>query len=143
MLHNKDFVRHNETYIDISIIKHQSDTLLSFEQQFETMDGLRPLLKETLIVNDNIEIIEEESSPSPFNSSLIEEIYQQDDCIDAQKSNRYIYHIAKTRNDQLYIRIHRNPRLDQGNSCSLLKNCKINVLSLNLICSLSVFICRI
>lgn len=53
------------------------------------------------------------------NASLVEEFYQQDaDCVDghATSANEYIYHVAKTRNGQHYIRVLRNLRLDQGKS---------------------------
>lgn len=55
-------------------------------------------------------------SQSDTYSSLVEEFYQQDeDCTDhATNANEYIYHVAKTRDGQHYIRVLRNLRLDQG-----------------------------
>lgn len=85
------------------------------ELELEAMDRLRSMWNEEILTNSKKENDEMESSVTPFDSSLIEEFYQQDNySIGVSNSNEYIYHVAKSRDGQLYIRVRRNLRLDQG-----------------------------
>lgn len=139
LLQNKDLAIHDDSYIDIPINDNHSlrtvnglvnssmndingwdvsDEEISshFELEFETMERLRSMWGDKASPNIQIANIEEnESSTSLAESNLLEDFYQEDDCsIGTQNSNKYIYHVAK-RNGQLYIRVRRNFRSDQGN----------------------------
>lgn len=96
-----------------------------FELEFEAMGRLRAMWGDSFnqTVNEHAFGQNENENPNTTNndssiSSLVEEFYQQDE-IDFSKNgnmgNEYIYHVAKSRNGQLYIRVRRNLRLDQGN----------------------------
>lgn len=138
LLHNKDLAVQNDTYIDIPINDRRSlhavnglfngsmnddngwnfddeESPSHLELELEAMDRLRSMWNEEMLANSKVENDERDSSPTPFDSSLIEEFYQQDNhSIGVQSSNEYIYHVAKARDGQLYIRVRRNLRLDQG-----------------------------
>lgn len=140
LLQNKDLAIHNETYIDIPIPINDRRSLLSvnglfnssmndthginlydeespshLELELEAMDRLRSMWNEEMLTNEQIKSDERPPSTTPFDSSLVEEFYQQDSSsIGVQSSNEYIYHVAKSRDGQLYIRVRRNLRLDQG-----------------------------
>lgn len=70
------------------------------------MDRLQLVLNERYSVTENIKNNLNDPSPTPFESSLVEDIYQQDDSIGEQNLNTYIYYVAS--------RIHRNLRSEQG-----------------------------
>lgn len=138
LLQNKDLAVHNDTFIDIPINYcrrlHAVNDLFNssmndangwnsddeeppshLELELEAMDRLRSMWNEEILTKNEIEKDEIESSVTPFGSSLIEEFYQQDNySIGVPNSNEYIYHVAKSRDGQLYIRVRRNLRLDQG-----------------------------
>lgn len=137
LLQNKDLAVHNDTYIDIPINDNRSLHAVNglfnssmndvkgldsndeecpshLELELEAIDRLRSMWNEEILTNIQIENDKRKSSPTPFDSSLIEEFYQQDNRIGVQNSNEYIYHVAKTRDGQLYIRVRRNLQLDKG-----------------------------
>lgn len=152
LLKNNDLVVHNDTYtyIDIPINDHRSlrdvnglsnscmndvNVLNSEDEEYpshlelelEAMDRLRSVWNKDMLANSKDENEKRESSHTPFDSSLIEEFYQQDEystCV--QNSNEYIYHVAKSRDGQLYIRVRRNLRLDQGEYIKLIFHCTMN-----------------
>lgn len=149
LLKNKDLVVHNDTYtyIDIPINDHRSlcdidglsnscmndvnvlnseneESPSHFELELEAMDRLRSIWNKEMLANSKDENGKEESSHTPFHSSLIEEFYQQDEYSNCVQ--KYIYHIAKSRNGQLYIRVRRNLRLDQGEYIKLISHCTMN-----------------
>lgn len=99
-----------------------------FELEFEAMERLRAMWGDALNYDEiDSQQTEKDSLNTICNNSdasLVEELYQQDE-IDFNKSTinndghgneSYIYHVAKSRNGQLYIRVRRNLRLDQGKS---------------------------
>lgn len=138
LIQNKDLTVHNDTYIDIPINDHRGlhavngsfnssmndtngwnfnneDSPSHLELELEAMNRLRSLWNEECLTNSKIENNERNVSPTPLDSSLVEEFYQQDNySIGVQNYNEYIYHVAKSRDGQLYIRVRRNLRLDQG-----------------------------
>lgn len=139
LLQNKNLTVHNDNYIDIPIMSddgslhavnefvnssmndtygwnvNDEESPSHLELELEAMERLRSMwTKEGFDCDKNDNADERESLYTPCDTSLIEELYQQDSCSDGvPKSNEYIYHVAK-RNDQLYIRVRRNLRLDQG-----------------------------
>lgn len=89
-----------------------------FELEFEAMERLRAMWQ-----NDNqlnlAARCDETINANVADASLVEEeFYQQDDhCGNTDtttNANEYVYHVAKSRNGQLYIRVLRNLRLDKG-----------------------------
>lgn len=143
LLQNKDLAVHNDTYIDIPINDrrrlHAVNDLFNssmndvngwssddkespshLELELEALDRLRSMWNEEMwneeiLTKSKIENDEIETLVTPLDSSLIKEFYQQDNYnIGVPNSNEYIYHVAKSRDGQLYIRVRRNLRLDQG-----------------------------
>lgn len=129
LLQNKDLAIHSDAYIDIPINEdryiHTADSFVDssmndmtswdvgnekFSSDFslEAWEKCGSMSSETNIQNASDEI---EKSPKQ-----IEDFYQEDhSCIGAKNTNEYIYHVAKQQG-QLYIRVRRNLRLDQGKS---------------------------
>lgn len=136
LLQNKDLAVHDDNYVDIPIRGCQSlhtvnglvngtmndlsswdvndeDPPSHLELELEAMNRLRSMWNEEIFPKNTDKNDGIESSP-PFDSPLIEKFYHQDNrTFGVQNSNEYIYHVAK-RNGQLYIRVRRNLRLDQG-----------------------------
>lgn len=138
LLQNQDLAIHNESFIDIPIDDNRSLRTVNgsvnssmndnngwnvsdeefpshFELELEAMERLRSMWGD--LASPNIPIANEEKNSSPplFETSVIEELYEENNRnIGMQTSNEYIYHVAK-RHGQLYIRVRRNLRLDQGN----------------------------
>lgn len=143
LMQNRNSAIQNDVYIDIPIADDHSlhtingsvngtmkDSILFddaeppslFELEFEAMRRLRAMWGDSFnqMVNEFRFGQNENESPNMTNniSSLVEEFYQQDETDFSQNGstgNEYIYHVAKSRNGQLYIRVRRNLRLDQGN----------------------------
>lgn len=137
LLQNQDLAIHNDRFIDIPINDNRClrtvDGLVNssmndscgwdvgddefpshFELEFEAMERLRSMWGDEAAPNIPNADDEPETSPALNDSNLIEDFYQVDGCnISAESSKEYIYHVAK-RNGQLYIRVRRNLRLDQG-----------------------------
>lgn len=109
LLHRKDIAIHNNGYIDIPIDKSSSSVndgnfQSLFELELEAMDRLQSMWDKN-IPPDNLE----SSSVSPdlhLSSTQTEQ--------SVPKSNEYIYHVARSRNGQLYLRVRRSSCLDQG-----------------------------
>lgn len=144
LMQNRNSAVQNDVYIDIPIADGHSlhtingsvngsmkDSALfddeeppsQFELEFEAMGRLRSMWGDSFnqTMNEHDFGQNENKSPNMTNNnmaSLVEEFYQQDET-DFSKNrstgNEYIYHVAKSRNGQLYIRVRRNLRLDQGN----------------------------
>lgn len=143
LMQNRKSAVQNDIYIDIPIADDDSlhtingsvngsmkdSTLFDdeeppslFELEFEAMGRLRAMWGDSFnqTMNENDFRQNENESPNMTNniSSLVEEFYQQDETDfgkNGNTGNEYIYHVAKSRNGQLYIRVRRNLRLDQGN----------------------------
>lgn len=132
LMQNKDEAVQNDIYIDIPINRLHAingqvngslndgngvdETPSLFELEFEAMERLRAMWG-GVINNEQINEqnqIEHAPPTNIINASLVEELYQQDDNDYCSNGNEYIYHVAKSRNGQLYIRVRRNIRLDQG-----------------------------
>lgn len=150
LLKNKDLIVHNDTCICIDIPLNDQHSLrdvnnlsnncmndvnVSSSEEEEThndlevdsMDRLRSIWNKEMQPNRKDETEKRESSYTSFDSSLMEELYQQNEystCV--QNSNEYIYHVAKSRDGQLYIRVRRNLRLDQGEYIKTIFHCTIN-----------------
>lgn len=138
LLNNKDLAVYSDRYIDIPIQGDESfssgNSLVNsslnytndwdtcdeevpnlFELELEAVKRLRSILSEASLTNYMIESDRNKSPPIQQHSLLIEELYQQDSkCVVTENSSEYIYHVAKSRNGQLYIRVRRNVLLDQG-----------------------------
>lgn len=143
LMQNRNAAVQNDVYIDIPIADDHSlhtingsvngsmkdSTLFDYEEppslfelEFEAMGRLRAMWGDSFnqTVNEFDFGENENESPNMTNnkSSLVEELYQQDETDfskNGRTGNEYIYHVAKSRNGQLYIRVRRNLRLDQGN----------------------------
>lgn len=113
LLHRKDIAIHNNSYIDIPIDNTNNKSSSSandgnfpslFELELEAKDRLQSMWDENIPI-DNLE----SSSISP---DLHLPSTQAEHSV--PKSNEYIYHVARSRNGQLYLRVRRNMCLDQG-----------------------------
>lgn len=136
LLQNKDLAVYSDCYIDIPIESDGSfrsvNSLVNsalnsvndwdicdeeipnlFGLELEAMERLRSVLSEASTTNYMIESDRNKSPPTNQTSSFVEKFYQQDG-MGSENSNEYIYHVAKSRNGQLYIRVRRNLLLDQG-----------------------------
>lgn len=143
LLKNKDLLVHNDTHIDIPINDYHSlrdvydlsnsymngvnfinlkkeESPIHLELELEAMDRLRSIWNIEMISNSKEENEKRESSHIPFDSSMIKEFYQQT-CV--QNSNEYLYHVAKSRDGKLYIRVRRNLRLDRGEKNKIILYC--------------------
>lgn len=123
LLHRKDITIHNNSYIDIPIDKRRlpsvndnftnkkSDSCINdenfsslFELELEAMDRLHSMYdKEMPPVN---------SETSSSSADLLLSSKQTEENV--PNSNEYIYHIARSRSGQLYLRVRRNSCSDQG-----------------------------
>lgn len=113
LLHRKDIAIHNNSYIDIPIdnTNNESNSIVEdgnlsslFELELEAMARLQSMWVENISL-DNLE--SSSTSPDLHLSSTQGEH-------SVPKSNEYIYHVARSRNGQLYLRVRRNSCLDQG-----------------------------
>lgn len=116
LLHGKDLTIHNNCYIDIPIDNSQRLPFVddahvndenfpnSFELELEAMDRFQSMWNEH-IPPKNFEF----SSLSAASHLLSTQTEQS-----VPKSNEYIYHIARSRNGQLYLRVRRDSGLEQG-----------------------------
>lgn len=132
LLQNRDLAVQSDTYIDIPISNDQSlhrfnssvdgtnngpknyiqideEPHSLFELEMKAIEELRSIWS---IAGPHCHENEIDGSQSHC-SSLLENLYQQD-VISAKESNDYIYHVAKSRDGQLYIRVRRNLRVDKG-----------------------------
>lgn len=124
LLHRKDVAIHNNSYIDIPIDNNQRLPFVgdnftnkkcdshmgvgnlsnSFELELEAFDRLQSMLDKD-IPSDNFE------SASSADLHLTSTQTEGENVL---KSDEYIYHIARSRNGQLYLRVRRNSCLEQG-----------------------------
>lgn len=138
---NKEASVRNELYIDIPLTDRQyvravgqtpidvsietgncsaeyRESASLFELEIEAMEWLQSSGHATHFNESAASASAASYAEQPDTSaSLVEECYQQDaDCVDghATSANEYIYHVARARNGQHYIRVLRNLRLDQG-----------------------------
>lgn len=121
LLHRKDVAIYNNSYIDIPInndnqrfvddnfININSDSSTKnenpsslFELELEAMDRLNSMCDKE-ITSENF-VTSNSSADLPMSSEQIEE----------NVPNEYIYHIARSRSGQFYLRVRRNSRSDQG-----------------------------
>lgn len=137
LLLNKDSNVNNHSYIDIPIEDHQilqsvnnltnssmndssawidNDDVFSshLELKLEALDKLRSMWGDNALESVNIQNANEGISPLPSDSSSVETCHQQDNTEAVRNSNEYIYHVAKTRTGQIYIRVRSNLQLDRG-----------------------------
>lgn len=141
LLMNNDLEVHNDTHIKVEMehpmkyhqtlcsfsrlpntifndSKSDDDLLSDFKIEFEASNMQNVSDSKCEYVrnesNDNTE-----SLSSPFDSSLVETLYQQDDTNDIVNSNGYIYHVARARTGHLYIRVRRNLHSDRGKLIAL------------------------
>lgn len=84
------------------------------DYESEALNRIRSPRDESASDHANVKIGNIEPLSEPFESSLVETFYQQDDTDGIITSNKYTYHIARARTGQLYIRVRRNLQLDKG-----------------------------
>lgn len=109
LLHRKDIAIHNNIYIDIPIDDANKKSINDenfpslFELELEAMDRLQTMWAKNQ--SDNVESL---PVSSDLHLSLTQTVQNE------PKPNEYIYHVARSRNGQLYLRVRRNSCLDQG-----------------------------
>lgn len=139
LLRHRYVAVHNDSYIDIPINRSpfpirdvnvwdvgDADSLTSFDLELEAMERLR--LKS---ITPTSPIGKSESSDNAFTSTPQAKGYPPDER-DEQSPNEYMYHVAKARNGELYIRVKRNLRLDEGKLG--ICNCSLNLI-LHFVCT--------
>lgn len=135
LLKNNDAVVKNPIYIDIPIndewclraVSGQANSSLQdtdedecpslFELEFEAMQRVKELLadKETglndwFVESPSIAMDQSENSQISINTSLIEDFYQQD----GGDYSEYVYHVAKSKEGRIYLRVVRSLLVDKG-----------------------------
>lgn len=143
LVKNKDSTVQNQIYVDIpiddeqclrtvsslangfangSLFGDENETPSLFELEFEAMERLRSMWqndeKSTPKASLNAEMAN--TTLNAADASLVdEEFYQQDDECSITGASEYIYHVARSRTGQLYIRVLRNLRLDKGKNSTI------------------------
>lgn len=119
LLENKDVVRHHISFIDVPINDQRlpsiSDNIANKKNKYSTNDeklssSFEHKVEENSSVWDKVSAINPQCSSLPTHSSLSTE--QTDPNV--QDPNDFIYHVAKSRSGQLYLRVRRSFHLDQG-----------------------------
>lgn len=119
LLHKKDVAIHTNSYIDIPIDSDTDDNLINKKSDSHTNDGnFSSLFELELEAMDRLQSMWDKSiSPENFESSSFAtdlHLSSKKSVQNVPKSNEYIYHIARSRNGQLYLRVRRNSCLDEG-----------------------------
>lgn len=119
LLHGKDVAIHNNSYIDIPIDNNRR--LLSVDDNFTNKksvtcindENFSSLFELELEVMDRLHSMWDEEIPPDHlktsSSSADLPISSKE-----TESNEYMYHIARSRSGQLYLRVRRDSRSDQG-----------------------------
>lgn len=118
----KQLIDNNSTNETSNRLNDDNEPSSLFEIEFEAMEWLRSTSNQTVLSNNTNESLSGDNLNSTHDeldeakASLVEEFYQQDDncCRNGENNDEYIYHVAKSRDGNHYIRVLRNLRLDQG-----------------------------